>query len=325
MAVIGMDLGGTKLATAVFSERGKIISKSHVPIGERKGCEVGALLCEEARRQLLTHNGQDPVRAIGVCVPGIYYARSGRVWAPNIPGWDDYPLHQELSDAIDSDVKVAVDSDRACAILGETWRGVARGCRNAVFLAVGTGIGAGILVDGKVLRGHNDIGGAIGWLALSRSFREGYATCGDFEYNASGPGLVKVARERLADHPDAESMLRRRPSDELNTADIFSAFDADDAIAREVIDNAVAYWGRAVANLVSLFNPEKVIFGGGVFGPAASLLERIGDEARKWAQPISMGHVSIEASTLGFDAQLYGAGRLALKGRSPRRRRALAK
>ena len=79
--------------------------------------------------------------------------KTGRVWAPNIPGWDDYPLKAEIQAAIsDPSVKVVVDSDRAASILGEAWQGAARGCRNAIFLAVGTGIGAGILVDGRVLR-----------------------------------------------------------------------------------------------------------------------------------------------------------------------------
>ena len=313
MAVIGMDLGGTKLATAVFSERGKIITKSHVPIGARGGEEVGRLICEEALHQLELTSGVETLRSIGVCVPGIYYARTGRVWAPNIPGWDDYPLLEELTEAVGDDVTVRVDSDRSCAILGEVWRGVARGCRNAIFIAIGTGIGAGILVDGRVLRGHSDIGGAVGWFGLQMPYREEYAGCGDFEYNASGAGLVRVARELLDEKRDVDSIMRQRPSDELNTQDVFAAHAAGDPIAVEVIDNAIRYWGMAVANLVSIFNPQKVIFGGGVFGPAAAFLERISEEARKWAQPISFSQVTLEVSKLGFDAQLYGAGRLALK------------
>jgi glucokinase len=320
MAVIGMDLGGTKLASAVFSERGTILTKSHVALNDRRGAEVGDLICEEIHRMLPFAGADDPVRAVGVCVPGIYYAKNGHVWAPNIPDWDDYPLQGELSAAVGDSISVRVDSDRACAILGETWKGTARGSKDAIFIAVGTGIGAGILVNGRVLRGHADIGGAVGWLALSRPFRESYANCGDFEYNASGPGLAKVAQDLLAAHPDRPSVLHAVKGP-ITARHIFHAHAKGDSIAADVLNNAVEYWGKAVANLVSLFNPDKIIFGGGVFGPAASLIDRIRAEAELWAQPISMKQVSLEVSTLGGDAQLYGAGRLALKVRAARPKR----
>jgi glucokinase len=246
-------------------------------------------------------------------VPGIYYSGRGRVWAPNIPGWDDYPLLEELEAAVDGAIPVRVDSDRAGYILGETWLGTARGCRNAVFVAVGTGIGAGILVDGRILRGARDIAGATGWLALDRPYRPGYREVGCFEYNASGPGIVRVARDRLHEDPGAPSMLREKEEERITTADVFAAADAGDALARGVIDNAIAFWGMATANYVSLFDPEMVIFGGGVFGPAAKYLDRIHEEARQWAQPISMPQVRLAVSSLGGDAGLFGAGHLALR------------
>ena len=99
----------------------------------------------------------------------------------------------------------------------------------------------------------------------------------------------------------------------LTGKDIFNAYDAGDKLAIAVIKNAIEYWGMAVANLVSLFNPEKIIFGGGVFGPALKFLDAIYEESKKWAQPISIRQVKLEASALGNDAGLYGAGYLALK------------
>ena len=178
---------------------------------------------------------------------------------------------------------------------------------------MGTGIGAGILADGKVLRGAHDIAGAIGWLGLSEPYREEYARCGDFEYHASGHGLARVARELLTANPDYRGSLRGRTGEELTGHDIFAAFDTGDPIAAQTLARAVTYWGMATANLVSLFNPEKIIFGGGVFGPAVRLLEDVRREAQRWAQPISMSRVLFEPSTLGVDAALYGAGFLAVQ------------
>lgn len=310
MNAIGLDLGGTKLAGALFSPDGDILHRSSTPLEGRSGAAVGALIAGEARA--LAARSTAGVSGVGVCIPGIYRAASGTVWAPNIAGWDDYPLVAELSAALPG-VGVRVDSDRACAILGEAWRGNARGCRNAIFLVVGTGIGAGILCEGVVLRGAGDAAGAIGWLALDRPYRSDvYPAVGCFEYHASGSGLAAVAREQLARHPEHNSMLRAQALDAITAQDVFAAYDTGDELAVRVLDEAIGYWGMTVANLVSLFNPEKIIMGGGVFGPAVRFLDRILAEAKLWAQPISITQVSLEPSALGGDAVLYGAGALAL-------------
>jgi glucokinase len=245
-------------------------------------------------------------------VPGLYRAGRGTVWAPNIPGWDDYPLLDELRTALGGGVRVAIDSDRAAYILGETWQGSARGARDAIFLAVGTGIGAGILSAGRVLRGHGDVAGAIGWLALDRPFKSRYVRHGCFEDQASGPGLVRIARDLIRADTAYTGVLATKREDQLEANDIFAAHAAGDTIAAQVIDNAIELWGMAAANLVSLFNPEIIVFGGGIFGPAAEFLDRIQAEARRWAQPIAIEEARLVASSLGGDAGLIGAGRLAM-------------
>jgi len=260
---------------------------------------------EAARRRLAA-------RSIGICVPGIARARTDRVWAPNIPGWEDYPLGAEIGDALsDPSMKVVVESDRAASILGEVWRGVARGCRNAIFLAVGTGIGAGILVDGRVLRGVHDIAGAAGWLALDRPFKPEYVQCGCFESRASGEGIAKVAKAKLARRKSYRGPLRANR--DISAHDVFAAYEQGDALADEVLAEATEFWGMASANLVSLFNPEMIVFGGGIFGPATRFLKSIAAEARRWAQPIAIEHVKFEASQLGGDAALYGAAYTAIR------------
>ena len=308
MALIGIDLGGTKAAFAVFDGDGVMAHRDVAQLDGRAGGDVASLLVD--RVTALSAAARAPMDAVGVAVPGIYHADRGTVWAPNIPGWDDFPLRDYLSERLGNGTRVVIDSDRAACILGETWRGAARGARNAIFLTVGTGIGAGILVDGAVLRGSGDVAGAIGWMALERPFQERWRPHGNFEHQASGPGLVRVARELLAG--DRGYVGELRSASDLSTELIFAAHTRGDGLATRVVDNAIELWGMACANLVSLFNPEVIIFGGGVFGPAVPLLPRISAEAAKWAQPIAIRQVRIVASTLGGDAGVYGAGRLTL-------------
>lgn len=311
-AVIALDLGGTKLASCLFTLDGTPHSRGVTPLDGRRGGAVGELIADQVRRLCdAAQRLELKIRAAGVAVPGIAAPETGRVWAPNIPEWDDYPLAAEVQAAIsDPTAPVVVDGDRAAYILGEAWQGAARGCRDAIFLAVGTGIGAGILADGRVLRGASGAAGAIGWLALDRPFHSGYSDCGCFESHASGAGLARQLADAVAAAaPDYRGPLR---ADGATARDLFDAHQRGDPVASEVIARAVEFWGMACANLVSLFNPEVIILGGGVFGPALRLVDDIAEEARRWAQPISMRRVRLEASQLGGDAGLYGAGYLAL-------------
>jgi glucokinase len=319
MAVVGLDLGGTKLAAAVFAEDGEMMERSSATMAGQGGSRAAALisnhvldLMESAAR------GGDEVRAVGVAVPGIFHAETGRVWAPNIREWSDYPLLDELREAVGPGVAVAIESDRTCYILGEVWRGCAVGCTDAIYLSVGTGIGAGILTEGRVLRGHRGVAGAVGWLALDRPFREEYAACGCFEYHASGPGLAAAALSLLVSGEADGSVLHAMDPAKLSARDVFVAYEQGDPPAIRVVESAVRYWGMAVANLVSVFNPEVIVLGGGVFGPAVRLIDRIRDEALLWAQPISIHQVRIEPTRLGGDAGLIGAGGLALQAMNGR-------
>jgi glucokinase len=306
MSYAGIDLGGTKLACAAFSSDGEIIDRETVQLAGREGAEVGALVADAMTRLRSEH----ACTATGVCIPGLYRSSAGTVWAPNIPGWDDYPLLDELRRAAPAEHRVKIDSDRAAYILGETWKGAASGARDAIFVAVGTGIGAGILSSGRIINGYGDVAGAIGWLALDRPFASRFVQHGCFEDQASGPGLVRVARDLMAEDPEYNGVLLR--AGDMTAAEIFSAHDSGDPIAIKVVGNAIELWGMAAANLVSLLNPEMIVFGGGVFGPAVKFLDRVRAEARRWAQPIAIEQVAFVASTLGSDAGLYGAARLAM-------------
>jgi glucokinase len=314
-SVIALDLGGTKLAAALCTADGKLLNRRTVALDERQGDAVAKLVVGEARRLLeaaIEHKLD--VAGAGVCVPGVVRAGSGRVWTPNIPGWEDYPLRDELAAALPCPAAaIMVDNDRASSILGEAWQGAARGVRHAILLAVGTGIGAGIMVDGRVLDGAHGVSGAVGWWALDRPYLAEYAACGCFESHASGDGLAKIFKAFAAQSSTYRGALYGKF--ELTAHDVFAAYDRGDELAERVIQQAVEFWGMASANLVSLFNPEIIVFGGGVFGPAARLIDAIAAEARRWAQPVAIEQVRFVQSQLGVDAALYGAAYLAMHGR----------
>lgn len=311
MKVIGIDLGGTKLATVLFDVQGNMIHKQLASLDNRKGSEVGLLITSELKKMLSEHKN---VVSVGVSVPGIYHQETGEVWAPNIPDWEEYPLRDELTSLLEGDdISVVIDSDRSCYILGEIWKGNAVGCKNAIFIAVGTGIGAGIMANGQILQGIGNSAGAVGWMALDRPHRQPYTKYGCFESHASGEGLVRMAKKYLSETPDYEGVLKEYATkNSLTTRDIFNAYYEKDPIAERVIHEAIDFWGMAVSNLISIFNPDKVLFGGGVFDAAAVFLDDIKNEAKYWAQPIAFKQASIELAALGNEAGIYGAGYLAI-------------
>lgn len=298
MAILALDLGGTKLAGALFTSEGMCLHSTRHRLDDRQGDAVGELI-RQTIRELETHAlPGDRLSGIGMSVPGLYRRESGRVWAPNIPGWEDYPLKAMLSEV--SSLPVCIESDRTCSILGERWQGGAQGCSDAIFITVGTGIGAGILANGQVLRGSGDLAGAIGWMALGQPFQESYQDCGHLEYYASGRGIARHMRRRQGKHAFSD----------LNPEDFRARYVLehyrDNPHARQIVEVSLSLWGMAAANLISIFNPEVIFFGGGLFGQAAPLIARIREEAAQWAQPLAMQSVRMELTHLNGMAALYG-------------------
>ncbi len=224
MALLGLDLGGTKLALALLTEEGIVLKKKSALVKETRGGERVGQLIKDHIAEMLVYSGNTgkKINSIGISVPGISHSNGGTVWAPNIPGWEDYPLLAEVSE-VTGNIPVTIDSDRACCILGEVWKGNARDCRDAIFLAIGTGIGAGIIVNGEVLRGSHDIAGAIGWMALTRPFNSLYEGYGCFEYNASGDGIGRIAREYLESESSYNGRLKKKPVEKITSHDVFDA------------------------------------------------------------------------------------------------------
>ena len=344
-----VDIGGTKIASALFTRDGAVSAMAKTAIdpsgGDAAAAQVRASIArlEEAAR---ASGGQ--LAAVGLCVPGIAYSATGKVWAPNIPGWDQYPLLEKISSSasripppatgIFEATPIAsregirgngdelapngfllpgigpliLESDRSAYVAGEAWKGAAAGASDAVFLAVGTGIGAGIIAGGRILHGHEDIAGAVGWFGLDPDFKPEYAAMGSFEAEASGNSLARKARARLAQgRPSVLIELAGGAIESVTAETVAAAARRNDPLALEVVAGAVTYLGMGLANIVSLLNPEVVVLGGGLFQAADLFLEPVRREFRRWAQPLAARSVRIEVSALGESAGLYGCGRLA--------------
>ena len=306
---LGIDVGGTKVSAALFSPDGEIRHRKKLALdrtgGDEAASQIASLIAEYT-------GGERAPRAIGIVIPGVVFHPSGEVWAPNIPNWDRYPLRDHLMEA--TEIEVVLDSDRAAYVLGEQWCGAARGARDVVFLAVGTGIGAGILVDGRLCRGAGDIAGAVGWFALTPEFRAGYESRGCFESEASGTAVGERAVRILASRPsDLISDLVDHDLSRVTAETVVEAARRGDAVAEEVLEHAATFLAMGIANIVSILNPEIVVLGGGLLRGGDLLLDPIRSQFRRWAQPLAAEQVRVELSALGEDAGLFGAGRLAWK------------
>jgi len=289
-SVLAIDLGGTKLTTAVVDQDGCVsgrIKRSSVRTGLGDSVEQ----IQSAILESLQASQTPEVQAIGLIVPGIFNRRTGEAWAPNLWGHAHFPLLAELSGRLGW--PITIESDRAGYVLGEQWLGAARGLRDVIFLAVGTGIGAGILSGGRLLHGSGSIAGAVGWFALSPVHREAYEEMGCWEAEAAGPALAR--RLDLATAEDAIAAARR-----------------GDLAAIAAVEETACFLGLGIANLVSILNPEMVVLGGGLMQSGDLFLPTIRRVLGKWAQPIAAQHVQIELTQLGEDAGLLGAARLAL-------------
>jgi glucokinase len=312
-SVIGLDLKNHRLSSALFAMDGQIFYRKRKALGERWGKQIAGLLLEQAELLIDFARGERrKIISAGIAIPGSFNPETGIVYAPGIPGWHDFdfsPYLEQLQHRFNTTIDVI--PDRWANILGESWQGEAKGAKNAIVFSVGSGISTGIMVDGQILRGKDNLAGAAGWMTFSDLYQNGYKQGGFLEYHASGRGITQRYIEKKA-MENGESPFYDKPDDELNIQDIFNAFKGGDPTAATVLDKAVHCWGLAIANLISIFNPEKIIFGGPVFGPAAQFIPKIRSEAQKWAQPVSLQGTELLLSALGGDMGLIGAGRLAL-------------
>ena len=267
-AVVGVDLGGTKMFGTVADLSGTAQHEIRIAHDENGPSDHVERLCDLIQDLLdAPRPAGQRIRGIGIGAPGITLSQEGIVtWAPSL-GWRDLPLQKILNDRFD--VPVFVENDVNLAALGELGFGAGRGVQNLVTIAVGTGIGAGIIIGGILYRGHNQAAGEVCYMLPGTEFLgRHYDEFGALECLASATGVVKRARQLMMQ----EGMSI---PEGLSAEDVFAAARSGEPWAQQVVSETVDYLGLAIANISATLDPEVIVLGGGVAHSADLLIEPI--------------------------------------------------
>ena len=295
-ACFGIDVGGTTVKLGLVSREGDLLDKREFPTFR----DVDATFDDIAShmRQVMESFPDCICVGAGVGVPGPVVNQSLVTLCVNL-GWENLNVAQELSSRAGVPVRVANDANLAA--LGEAWQGGGKGCRNLVMFTVGTGIGGGVICDGRIVAGATGGGGEVGHLPMP-FHNEWQCSCGKYgclEVTASATGIIRAAREHA-------------PFNEMETVtakDVYDAAAAGDENARQVVDDAGSALGMAAAILGCVVNPEMVLLGGGVSAAGRALLDPV-EAAFKKNVFGPCGNVRFALARLGNNAGIYGGAAL---------------
>lgn len=305
----GVDVGGTTIKIAFFQEDGLMISKWEIPTNtENNGSAILPDVAQAVTDYLHRHAvAPEQVIGIGIGVPGPVDSHGTVNKCINL-GWGTVNLHETLSRLTGLDVRAGNDAN--VAALGECWKGGGQGARNMVLATLGTGIGGGVVSEGRLVCGAHGAGGEIGHIVVNRDETE-RCPCGNYgciEQYGSATGVVRMAKRYLAAH-DTPSVLRQLP--ELSCKDVFDAAKAGDEAACAITDQIFDLMGVFLGAVCAVADPEVVVLGGGVSKAGQILVDGITPYFRKYAFH-ACRTTRITLATLGNDAGVYGAFKLAL-------------
>ncbi len=308
---IGIDVGGTNVKIALVDNKGKIIYSNSIPTRAEMGYEYTINNMKEAITELIKETKSDPknIESIGFGFPGQIDYQKGIVrLAPNIPGWVDVPIAEIMEKEFG--IPTRVDNDVRCAALGELNYGAGQGCDNLICITVGTGIGSGLVINGKLVRGASNAAGEIGHIKLDMNGGP-LCGCGDrgcLEAFASGPSIVALAEEYIKGGKSTK--YRELANPDITPYIVSEAAKQGDPVAKRIFTIVGEYIGIGLASVVNLLNPEKIIIGGGVAAAGDLLLTPIKESLVKRAMPIAGSAVEIVPAQLGNSAGVIGASLL---------------
>ncbi|SHJ29164.1 ROK family protein [Pseudozobellia thermophila] len=307
---IGLDIGGTKCAVVLGDRNFKIYEKVFF---ETKVSRGPALIIDEFKghvHKLVDKYGREKLVKIGISCGGPLDSKKGLIKSPpNLPGWDAIPIVDILEKEFRVDVAIQNDAN-ACA-LAEWMMGAGVGTENMVFLTFGTGMGAGLILNGKIYSGTNDLGGEVGHLRLADDGPVGFGKAGSFEGFCSGGGIAKLAKTTVEHKLKNEIAVGFCPTvegiDALTAKSVFTAAHKGDATALEIVRISAYYLGRALAILIDTLNPECIVIGSIYARNEALLRPLVYEVLEKEAIPEALGVCRILPAKLGDKIGDYAA------------------
>jgi glucokinase len=315
--VLGIDLGGTKILTAVTDPRGKMFSRDHSVTPAAKGQDaVIRAIVESVRRALSQAEvGMADLVAIGVGAPGPSNPQTGILYtSPNLPGWRNVPIRDIIQREFDK--KAFLINDANAAALAEFRFGGGRGSRCFIYVTVSTGIGGGIVLDGKMYTGSAGVSAEIGHMTIEDDGPP--CNCGNvgcWEALASGTALAKEARRLITDGERTSILEHVEGNVEKVTAPVIQqAAEAGDNLAKILLARTSHYLGTGFANLINIFNPDVIAIGGGVASMGEMLLEPAYAVAKERAFLEAVESVRFVPAELGRNSGVLGAAAYALQG-----------
>jgi len=298
--VLGIDMGGSHLHFALADFCGQILDDATVKIRPEDGPRKMIGEMKATARALAKKGARGRLLAIAVGVPSSVAEEGVVAFANNLPGWTDIRLAPELERQFR--VPVYVENDCNMAAIGEHWLGVARGVRNFVFIGLGTGIGSGVFVDGKLVRGRNGAAGEMFKMNIDwRTWNDDFPDTGQFESFVSGMGIAAEGHKALDTSSDAQSAGIAQGRDAYF---VFQAFREGNPAARAVLEKIFTMLGVGMANMVGILDPDLFVLGGGIAKGAPELMLEIADKVIHRIQPTPP---PIRLSSLDDKAQTYGA------------------
>lgn len=314
MNYIGIDLGGTKILGALFDEDGKILHKNKKKTKAKNGIKAVEEQIFNIIDELIEKSNNEKIRAIGMGVPGLIDTKTGTVkFAPNIV-MDNYPIRKIIKDKYNLDTFIANDVN--AGTLGE-WKYSLEGkAENFIGIFVGTGIGGGIIIENKLYGGSGGLAGEIGHMTIdSAGAICGCGSRGCLEAVASKTGMQAEIQARIK---RGENTLIKESIEKegiLKSGPLKEAYEKGDTVVIETIERAAKYLGVGVANLINIFDPEIIVFGGGIIEELGDfILPIVKEEASRYAMRAVFANVKFKKAKLGDDAGIMGAFVLAQEG-----------
>ena len=308
----GIDIGGTTVKIGILSEEGQILDKWEIKTRtEDNGAHIVSDIAESLKKAIVEKGySMDDVIGAGMGVPGPVMADGTINRCVNL-GWGVYNAAAELSGLLGVPVKAGNDAN--VAALGEQWMGGGKGYDNVVMITLGTGVGCGIILDGKILAGTTGAAGECGHMTIADPedmiYTCGCGRHGCLETLTSATGVVNIAKH-LVETTDKATSLRDLP--EITSKDIWDAAKAGDAGALEVVDKVAYYLGKALNTIAVIVNPEIFVVGGGVSKAGQFLIDKVEESFQNQAFH-AVKNTRVTLATLGNDAGMVGAARLVLQ------------